>query len=498
MSNFLASFTVEPDTGKPLYQQIGEYLQQQILSRAIPAGMRLPPERKLAEALDVSRTTAIHTYHWLEQSGLVASRVGSGTYVIDLPENTQTLPGMPWDQLFRPLGKNPMVSILRDLMGMPRAEISLAGGMIDPAMYPAEAIQNVLHELSSKMCDLGYIPTEGYGPLRTSLARLMETRGAETLPENILVTAGSQQALYLAARSFLEPGDYVILESPTYIGAIQLFQALGARILALPNTKSFPLDVLEDYLTRYRPKLFYTIPSFQNPTGRVLSTVTRQEILKLGERYRLVILEDDPYSELYYAQRPPESLKALDPYGGVLYLGTLSKVLVPGLRAGWLAGPAAVINRLAQEKQYVDLHCANLSQHVTHRLLEENVLSQHLKRIRPIYARRRDALALALREHAHPHLTFDSPEGGFYFWCTLKAPITAQQLLHEAAKAGISFVPGDAFYANQYGTDQLRLCFVTHNEQDLASAARHIGEICSKLSHFEASPRIPAVSQPLR
>ncbi|SMD01189.1 PLP-dependent aminotransferase family protein [Sporomusa malonica] len=481
-----------PKSAIPLYNQIASALAENIKSSILPAGTKLPPERELAALLSVSRTTAINAYRQLEEQGLISTRVGSGTYVADLaPPIQPSSPTVPWSQLFTPSLNTQSSSILRELIASTSAEgiIPLAAGMPDPALYPLIHFNRLFSQLSAHLngADLGHIPTEGYVPLRRILAARLTKKGYNVTPDNTMIVSGSQQGLYLITKVFLEPGDYVIVESPTYLGAIQMFSAANARLLSLPASGRLPLDILEDYLIRYRPKLLYIMPTFQNPNGRVIPIEERHELLKLAAKHRLVIVEDDPYGELYYGEQPPLSLKALDPYGGVIGLGTFSKMLFPGLRTGWVTAPETVINRFALEKQYIDLHSSNLSQKLLYDYLTEDLLDDHLVSVRTEYKRRRDLVASALKRYCSPHLTFTLPTGGFYFWCTLNNGILTRQLLHEAAKTGVSFVPGEAFYADASGARELRLCFVTHPEEKLLEGVKRLGKALHVLGNNKIS-----------
>lgn len=480
ITKFAGSLRIDATAAGPIYLQLANTFAARILDSSIPVGTKLPPERELARLLAVSRTTAINAYRTLEERGLVTTRMGSGTYVNDFAVIEPAANTVPWEQLFASQYKSPLSSLLRTLVATPTAfdTISLAAGMPDPALYPLAMLESLTDKKQPfDPADMGYIPTEGYLPLRRSVAAWQKQTGIQASPDNILIVSGSQQGLYLVIKTFIEPRDYVIVESPTYLGAIQIIESAGARPLCLPNSSKLDLAVLEDYLVRYRPKLFYTIPTFQNPTGRVMSLSDRQELIRLAARHRLVIVEDDPYSQLYYGQQPPPSLKQLDTYGGVIHLGTFSKMLMPGLRTGWVTAAPPVINRLAQEKQYVDLHCNNLSQRILTICLEENRLAGHLTTIRAEYKKRRDAMVSAARRYCNGFLDFAVPEGGFFLWCSVAPPASAAELLRRAAAAGVSFVPGEAFYTSRTTSNDIRLCFSTHSEEKLTEGIRILGKV---------------------
>jgi len=476
----LIGVQLEPQSRQPMYLQIAGVIGEKIRGLVCPTGTRLPPERELAALFGVSRTTAINAYRCLEQQGLVVTRVGSGTYVAELPAGTaEEGSAVPWIQLMTPFPRMPLSTVLREILEIDFSggTISLAAGMPDPDLYPVELMQRMMAGVDNSInpVDLGHIATEGYGPLRRLVARLLADRDIESGGDNVMITAGSQQGLYLLSKALLEPGDYVVVESPTFIGAHQVFSASGARILGLPITGRSYFGMLEDYLVRYRPKLLYLIPTYHNPTGRVMSESERRELLRLAARHRLVVVEDDPYSGLYYGAKPPASLKAMDTYGGVVYLSTYSKVLFPGLRTGYVVTNPALINRMALEKQFIDLHSNNLAQWLLCRFLESGALEEHLALVRSEYKNRRDALAKALRRYCGPDLSFEIPGGGFFIWCRINRLFSASRLLHQATGEGVSFVPGEAFYAHPpEGEKELRLCFATHAEKPLQEGTRRL------------------------
>ncbi|WP_018085189.1 PLP-dependent aminotransferase family protein [Desulfurispora thermophila] len=491
ISNFLTGCHLERTAKQPLYLQLADLLAAKIADHTLPPGSKLPPERELAALLGVSRTTAQSAYRHLEEQGLVTSRVGSGTYVTGPTETTGPASGwsqsLPWAQLLASFPASPYAGIIRDLLNVNMAPgtISLAAGLPDPAFYPLERMQKLFGGITARKerAAFGHISTAGYEPLRQLLTGWLAGKGIDTTAESIIITAGSQQGLYLTAKALLEPGDYAVLESPTYIAAHQVFRACGARIINLPRTSSFPLAWLEDCLVRYRPKLLYTIPNFHNPTGRLMPEGQRRELLRLATRHRLIILEDDPYGDLYYDAPPPPPLKALDQAGGVVYLGTFSKILCPGLRLGYLVAHPALVNRMALEKQLVDLHSNNLAQWLLSRLLLEDFLPDHLAMLRREYKKRRDALVKALQRYAGNHLDFDLPAGGFYLWCRLRGTARIRNLLREAIGQRLFFVPGEAFYDQppRESVQEMRLCFVTHPAEQLAEGARRLARALAGL-----------------
>lgn len=457
-------------TDSPYYLQIANLIKAKIIDGSLTAGEKLPAERELAYMLKVSRTTAINAYRNLEKGGYVTMKSGSGTYVSNrYISEGKTIKEIPWPQLLKPYTQSSMATLMSELMvsNLSEDKISLDAGMPDPNYYPLDMFSKLhsvkLPQLEPK--DFGLIPIHGYEPLRCTITQILGSEGIKCHSDDVIILSGSQQGLYLTARVLVEPGDYVIIQEPTYLGAIQVFQSLGARILTLPHSEDFPFDILEDYLTRYRPKLLYCIPTYSNPTGTIMNLLDRRKLIQLASGYRLAILEDDPYSKLYYGDSPPPSLKSLDDYGGVIYLSTFSKILMPGLRLGYMVAHPSFIQRVILEKQYVDLHSNNISQWLLDSFIKEGYLTNHLIRMREIYRHRRDVMARALSQGLKTKLSFQIPEGGFYLWCRSNENISSRKLLQEALIAGVSFVPGEAFYSTVGEDKEFRLCFSHHNEE---------------------------------
>ncbi|MGA9121365.1 MAG: PLP-dependent aminotransferase family protein, partial [Bacteroidota bacterium] len=275
-----------------------------------------------------------------------------------------------------------------------------------------------------------------------------------------LVLSGSQQGLHLASRVFLNPGDTVIVEAPTYFGAMEAFRRAGVRLLPVPTDfNGMQVDILASLLRHHRPKLIYVQPSFQNPSGVVLSLERRRQLLQLATRYGIPILEDDTYSELRYEGTSIPTLKALDTAGLVMMLGTFSKILFPGLRLGWLVAPRPVIHQFALAKQIEDLHAGTFAQMVVDRMIRHGDLDAHISASRSIYRERRDLMAEALERHAVEGMTWRSPEGGFYFWCELPRRVDRSRLSENAADERVGFLPAYPCFTEDPPTTQMRLSF---------------------------------------
>jgi DNA-binding transcriptional MocR family regulator len=458
---------IDRESAVPIYVQISTGIKELILSGKLPEGFRLPPERRLAEALGVNRSTVLSAYRELKADALVDSHVGRGTSVLprsSSPTVSAAVRPLAWRQLVRDGVTEVQDPLLRDLLALAERPdvITLSVGLPAAEMLPLAALRQVqadlLREVGAPM--LLHSPTEGLTHFREALCQLVVARGIQCSPAEVLVTSGSQQGLDLAARVFVAPGDEVVVEEPTFFGALQVFRRAQARVLSVPiDGDGMRTDVLEALLERHRPKLIYTLPTFQNPSGTVMSMERRRRLLELAYRFQVPVLEDDPYYELRYGGESVPPLKALDEHGYVIYLSSFSKVLFPGLRIGWLAAPRPAARQLALAKQTVDLHSSTAGQFLLERFLRDGHYARHVKAVRIEYAKRRDLMHESLTEEAPPEVTWTRPEGGFYFWCRFPDGIRQSQLLAKAAELRVSYLPGDACVAGEPGANHLRLNF---------------------------------------
>jgi 2-aminoadipate transaminase len=447
---------VDRDNPVPLYLQISGGIKELILSGKLADGHKLPPERRLARALGVNRSTVLSAYRQLKAEGIIGAHVGRGTQVLpasfdgDLSEPVQPL---PWRQLARDAAAREPDPLLRDLLALTerRDVICLSVGLPAPELLPIKALRRIQERLLAERGSeiLLHSPTEG-----------VTTRGIESPVPEVLITSGSQQGLDLMSRAFLNPGDAVVVEQPSYFGALEVFRGAKVRLLGVPaDAEGMRTDVLESLLTRHRPKMIYTLPTFQNPSGSVLSLERRRHLLELAYRYQIPVVEDDPYSDLRYGGEAIPSLKALDRHGHVIYLSSFSKILFPGLRLGWIAAPRQVVRQLALAKQAIDLHSNTFGQWVIERFISEGIITKHLALVRKEYARKRDAMLSALAEGAPRDFTWNQPEGGFYIWCRYSEAISPTRLLQRAAKERVSFLPGSASFSAEPAGNYFRLNF---------------------------------------
>ncbi len=358
------------------------------------------------------------------------------------------------------------------LLGKPGI-ISFAGGFPDPALFDVEGIAESSRAVLAGNPGpvLQYGATEGYQPLREGISRFMAAKGSSVLPEGLIVTTGSQQALDLIGKTMIAPGDKVIVEAPTFLATIQCFRLYGADIIGAPiDADGVDVDKLEQLIEQHKPKLVYLIPTFGNPSGATLSLARRKRILEIAARTQTLVVEDDPYGELYFDQPPPPSLLALsDGVPGsrdwLVHCGSFSKILSPGLRVGWMIAPPELLAKATMCKQFSDAHTSNLSQAIAAHYLTLNRLGDALAVVRKTYAERASVMAASLRRELGDAIAFNQPKGGMFFWARLTGAngkiSSAPDFAKRAIDKGVAFVPGAPFYAHDPDLSTLRLSFAT-------------------------------------
>src|SRR6201997_4782075 len=412
-----------------------------------------------------------------------------------------------WTSRFSQRAKNVKSSAIRELLKITQRPeiISFAGGLPAPDVFPVERFREACSKVLEKQgkVALQYSATEGYEPLREMIARHTSRYGVKAKPENVMLTSGSQQALDLIGKLLINSGDRVLVEAPTYLGALQAFNVYGAEYVSVPiDDDGLRTDLLDGAL-RSGPKFMYVLPNFQNPGGTTLSEGRRHELVLLADKYGVPIIEDDPYGQLRYEGEhlPPlvvldrENLRRDDGYsiGNVLYLSTFSKTLAPGLRLGWIVAPPEVISKLVQLKQGADLHSSTFGQMVAYEVARDNFLDEHIKLIRRVYRERRDAMLEALSQYFPPEVTWTRPKGGLFLWMTLAKGMDSQRLFETALRENVAFVPGESFYApNGHREDanrQLRLNFSAVELERIREGIRRLS-VAVKTQWDELQPQV--------
>lgn len=395
----------------------------------------------------------------------------------------------PWEYRYAHRMQRMGSSVIRELLKLTEQPdiISFAGGLPAPEVFPVkefqEACNRVLTEHGAQA--LQYSTTEGYRPLREMIARHTGRYNVDVTPENILITSGSQQALDFIGRLFINRGDYIIVESPTYLGALQAWNAYGAQYISVrADEHGMIVDELEAAL-RVGPKFIYVLPNFQNPSGSTLSLERRKQLVALADQYGVPIIEDDPYGQLRYDGEHLPSVVYLDEQyrndggheytGNVIYLSTFSKLLAPGLRLAWVVAPPKVIQKLVMTKQAADLHTSSFNQQVAYEVGKGGFLDEHVKLIRSVYKERRDVMLEMMDEMFPSEMRWTKPAGGMFLWGMMPEGVDAAEVLKIAIDRKVAFVPGGAFHPNGGGANTMRINFSYSSPDSIREGITRLG-----------------------
>ncbi len=395
-----------------------------------------------------------------------------------------------WDYRYAQRTQRMKGSAIRELLKFSERKdiISFAGGLPAPEVFPIdkfrEGCDKALREHGAEC--LQYGSTDGYLPLREMIAYYATRYGMNVTADNILPTSGSQQALDLIGRIFINPGDRILVESPTYLGALQAWVAYGAEFISVPFDKDgMVTDKLENLL-RAGIKFIYVLPNFQNPTGLTLSYERRLHLIELADKYGIPIIEDDPYGQLRYEGEHLPAVIVLDSQtrsqdicysGNVIYLSTFSKTLAPGIRLAWVIAPPEVIQKLILAKQGADLHTSTFNQITAHEVAKDGFLYEHVKLIRKVYRERRDVMLDSLEEHMPSGITWSHPKGGLFLWTTLPTNLDAKVIFKDAIKKSVAFVPGAVFFAEGGGHNTMRLNFSNAKPEMISEGISRLSEV---------------------
>jgi GntR family transcriptional regulator/MocR family aminotransferase len=469
---FELAFTPDRDHPEPLYRQLGAYLRALIEADRLPAGAKLPATRELAASLGLSRTTVSLVYDELIGAGLLTAHVGQGTFVAARAAKAATVRltavqpatsrGFVWSGLLAQRARAlALPSRLLPVTSTP-PRFDFRGGQVDCTTLPTgelrraftDAITSHLAELASDR------DPRGWAPLRRAIARYLVARGIACDAGEVAVVNGAQQAIDLVARVLLDPGDTVVLEQPGYFGATLAFTAAQAHLVGVRvDEDGLRIDDLARVLRARRAKLVYATPASQSPTGAVLSAERRHALLALADEHQVPIFEDDYDSELRYEGAPIAALKTLDRAGQVIYAGTFSKVLLPGLRVGYVVAARPLLEKMVLARWNADVGTSMIPQAALATLLETGGLERHLRRMRKVYAARLAAMLATLDETMPEGTVWTRPRGGHGVWLTLPPGVDPAALAHDAGAAAIAYTRGDAFYADGRGTEHVHLSF---------------------------------------
>lgn len=396
----------------------------------------------------------------------------------------------PWDFRYAQRTQRMKASAIRELLKLTEMSdvISFAGGLPAPDVFPVDefrrACNYVLEHQGAQA--LQYGTTDGYVPLREMIARHTNRLGIGVSKDNILITSGSQQALDLIGKIFINHGDRILVENPTYLGAIQAWNAYGAEYIPVAlDDEGMDTRVLEDAL-RKGPKFIYVLPNFQNPTGVTLTLERRKQLIKLADQYGVPIIEDDPYGQLRYEGEDLPAVELLDSQmrdktnaytGNVIYLSTFSKILAPGIRLAWVIAPTEVINKLILAKQGADLHTSTFNQIVAHEVGQHGYLDRHVKLIQDTYRERRNVMIEALEEHMPNGVVWTNPQGGLFLWVTVPEQINTVDMFQDAVEKKVAYVPGLNFYSCGGGENTMRLNFSSSNPDEINEGIARLGKV---------------------
>jgi 2-aminoadipate transaminase len=486
---------LQPQSHVPLYIQLRDQLRALVHSGDLRPGDRIPASRELAGQLGVHRTTVANAYAELESEGLIQGHVGRGTFIRGngnglkltppAPPVLDGNPGIRWELLFA--DERGEEALARLTASAPENSLSFVMARPAEEHFPVAELENCVHAVlrreAKEVLMLG--PSDGYPPLKEAVLDLLRGDGLSVKDENLLITDGCQQSLDLICKAFVRPGDSVILENPTYPGALAIFHSARARSLGVPvRTQAEPgtalgLDVeaLEATLAANRVKLIVLTPDFQNPTGTSMPLASRRKVLELASRHQVPIVEDHIYARLHAREDRVPSLKQLDRNNLVIHIDSFAKTAFPGVRVGWMVAPATAIERLRMVKQVTDLHTDQLSQATLAEFLRRGLFAKHVARMRKVYASRLEALDEALRKHMPEGVRWTRPEGGMCLWLELPLGYDASELLIHVKERGVLFAPGRYFYVQTPQPNTLRLGFAGLDEKRIARGVQTLAEM---------------------
>jgi GntR family transcriptional regulator of abcA and norABC len=467
----------------PLHKQITDFIKEKISNGEWTIGSKLPTQRSLAKVFEVNRSTVVTAFDELTAEGLIEGKSGSGTRVVN---NTWSLlasaPPPDWQSyvnsgIYHP--NLPTIQEINQAEFLPNI-IRLGTGELSPELLANQMMQKVLKRLPNTITNFGYEEPKGVLALREQLSNYLKTIGIQASPSSILIVSGALQALQLISIGLLHKGSTVLTEKPSYLHSLHVFQSAGMDLVGIPLDKQgIKAGLIPQYKKQHNTALLYTIPSFHNPTGTLMTVERRNQLLNICQKEQLPVIEDDVYRELWLDEKPPEPLKAFDKNGLVLYLGSLSKTLSPGLRIGWIVGPEPVINRLADIKMQTDYGSSSLSQWAAVEWFSSGLYDQHLTEIRKQLKIRRDATLDALEKHFSDIATWEKPSGGFYIWLQILPSFSIRKLFEMALEEGILLNPGNVydFQADQY----LRISYSYASLSKIEDGLRRLSIIVRKL-----------------
>jgi DNA-binding transcriptional MocR family regulator len=464
---------IDRTRSQPIYRQIADQIRIQIGEGRLPLGAQLPTVRQLAESLGVTRVTVQNAYSELQSGGWIESTVGRGTFVSTAGHNSELLSvvekGITADKVMGNLHHINKIAGMR----------SFAYGEPDPLLFPTEDFWASFNAQSGSLSELmQYGAPQGDDVLRVELAAMLNDWHIDAMPHEIIVTSGVSQGLALATQCLAPAGSAVIVEQPTYLGMLHLLGASSVRAIGVPMTDDgMALDQLEMAIREHHPRFIYSVTNFQNPTGICASLSYREALLELSQRYDIPIVEDDTYGQLAYDLEPPPTLKALDRQGMVILLNGFSKILMPGLRMGYMVVPDRFREHMLSLRQALDLSGTMIIQRALANFLHRGRLKAHLRRVIPCYHERRDVMIQTLRAVMPSSVRWTLPTGGFSCWVTLPPDPRFNDFYHLALEYGVAVTPGHVFMAEPDAYVRFRLCFSNQPPEVIQEGVEILGEL---------------------
>ncbi|WP_411349135.1 PLP-dependent aminotransferase family protein [Paenibacillus sp. WLX2291] len=471
----------------PIHRQIEQQLRHKISSGEWPVGTRLPSQRKLAEQFGVNRSTVTQALEELASYGIVAGNKGGGTHVVNSTWNMLAANAIDWSSYVEAGAHQPNLPAIRQIN---EAEyqtdmIRTGTGEPGPELLPMTAIKQILNHADEQLF-LGYEEPRGSLALRQQIAIHAADMGIACSPESVLIVSGALQALQLIAVGLLARPSSIVAEAPSYIQSVRVFQSAGIRVHGIEmDDQGIQLTSLQQQITQHQPGLLYTIPTFHNPTGIVMSPARRSELLELCRNQSLPLIEDDVYRELWLDELSPPPLKAKDTDGNILYLGSLSKMMTPGIRVGWIIAPEPVIQRLADIKMQTDYGSSGLSQYVATRWFADGYHQQHCEWLRAELRVRRTRLLSLLERYFGDLAQWSVPSGGFYIWLELPTHISVHRLFHLLLKEGILINPG--YIYDRQSAHHIRLSYAYATMEQLDYSLNRLRRLVDQLLRVNES-----------
>ncbi|WP_371380129.1 PLP-dependent aminotransferase family protein [Sporomusa aerivorans] len=477
-------WTPNPKDRMPLYVQIIEFIRNKIRLGDWPVNSKLPPQRELARIFQVNRSTLATALDELIADGLLESKIGSSIWVANNTWSVLTSPPqVNWHSYAESgiyLPNFPTIQQI-NLEEFNLKNVRLGTGELSPELIPAELLKGVVSKVPDKIQSFGYEEPRGLLYLRQQLSHYLRDFGIIAAPESILIVSGALQALQLICFGLLPKDATILLEKPSYLLSLKLFQSLSMQFSGIPlDDEGIQVTSITNHKKCQKASLLYTIPCFHNPTGTLMTNQRRQDLIVLSQNELLPIIEDDVYRELWIDAPPPAPLKARDTDGRVIYIGSLSKSVSPGLRIGWIVGPEPVIERLADIKMQNDYGSSSLSQWAAAEWLASGLNEQHLHQIRKQLKIRRDTAIEALEKHFAGIATWTIPKGGFYIWLTLTQPVSMHKLFKAALDTGLLINPGNIY--DPLSNQHLRLSYSYAALPDLKKGLYRLAGIIRQLN----------------